>query len=627
MLKQAVIQAGGKGTRLGDLTRFVPKPMIEVAGKPVLQHQLEWCKWNGITDVIIVVNHLGDVIEEFLKKIGKHFKGINISLVREPEALGTSGIFPIIKEQLEETFLVLYGDVLFDIDLERLIHFHSTKEADATLVVHPNDHPFDSDLVEVNDNDQVIQFLSKPHAEGLQYRNLVNAAFYVFSKNLIAEIPAGQKTDFGKDIFPKLVKNYKVFGYSTPEYLKDMGTPDRREAVEHAILSGKVQRRNLRARQKAIFLDRDGVLNYDTDLIHRTEDFQLYDFAASSLRKINKSDYLSVLTTNQSVVARNLIDLDGLRQIHNKMETDLGEQGAFLDAIYFCPHHPHGGFPEENPAFKVDCDCRKPKPGMILKATERFNINLKQSWMIGDSERDVLSGKAAGVKTIGVKTGHGQKKSLVEPDFFFSNVKEAVDFIIDRPMDDMVNEIIEHIPEREEPIVVCIAGNSRTGKTHLHRLLEMRLEEEKTSFFSIHLDDWILHRDARKENSDVFGNFDFAKIQKDLPRIFEGEEVSFPAYRRHADRPERHISYQYANEKVILIEGVISLSDEWLREKADLKVFLSCSPEEHYRRIKNFYQWKGFAEEEIRKQYEERLENEYKLIEKFAAFADLLYTT
>lgn len=628
MLKQAIIQAGGKGTRLGELTQQLPKPLVEVAGKPLLEYQLDWCKWNGITHLLVVVNHLGEQIEAFLNKAGKRFPMLNFQVIYEEKALGTAGIFPDIEAQLDEEFLVLYGDVLFDIDVHRLLHFHHENKADATLVVHPNDHPYDSDLVEVDADFRVTRFLSKPHPKDLRYRNLVNAAFYVMKKSLIHKIPQGQASDFGKDIFPKLVNEHRIFGYATPEYLKDMGTPERRAGVEKAVISGKVERRNLRTKQKAIFLDRDGVLNIDTDLIHRPEDLELYPYTAECVRAINQSDYLSVVTTNQSVIARNLTDLKGLQEIHNKMETELGASGAYLDAIYFCPHHPDGGFPGENPIFKVACDCRKPKPGMLLQAAERFNIQLKRSWMIGDSERDVLAGKAAGVRTIGVKTGHGLKNTREEPDFFFADLQEAVQFILQGSMDRMAREIIERLePASTSAQIVLLGGNSRSGKTHLSRMLELELEEEGISYFTIHLDDWILPREQRPPNSDVFQNFNAEQIARDLPKILAGEAMEFPAYKRHPLRPERSVGYHYQQEAVVIIEGVIALCDEWLRNRAAAKVYVDCAPDAHKARIATFYRWKGYSEAEIEALYAQRLRNEYQPIAQFAAYADLHFTT
>ena len=174
---------------------------------------------------------------------------------------------------------------------------------------------------------------------------------------------------------------------------------------------------------------RDGVINIDTDLIHRPEDFELYPYAADCIKRLNKEGYLVIVVTNQSVIARGLCTMEELLAIHKKMETELGKQGAYIEAIYFCPHHPHGGFEGELPEYKVACECRKPSPGMLLKAQKRFNIDLNMSFLVGDSPRDIEAGKNAGVTTIRVRTGHGLKPHTVKPDYYVDSLVEAVEII------------------------------------------------------------------------------------------------------------------------------------------------------------------------------------------------------
>jgi histidinol-phosphate phosphatase family protein len=359
MLKKAVILAGGKGTRLQGVRADLPKPMMPLNGKPLLAYLIELCAKNGITDIWLTVNHLKESIINHFGN-GDAF-GVRLHYYEEQKPLGTVGGVKALEAELQEDFLVLYGDVLVDMDLHRLYQVHQTKKAAATLVVHPNDHPFDSDLLEMDANGRVTAFHPKPHPENVFYRNVVNAATYIFSPTIFTFLEKDVKADFGKDIFPKIINQTAVYAYNTSEYLKDMGTPGRLQKVEADLESGKVAALNLANKQKCIFLDRDGVINYDTDLIKHPDEFTLYPFAAEAIKKINKSGYLAVVVTNQSAVARGLTDLNGLNEIHKKMEWQLGEQGAFVDAIYFCPHHPHGGFEGEVPEFKMDCDCRKPR--------------------------------------------------------------------------------------------------------------------------------------------------------------------------------------------------------------------------------------------------------------------------
>ena len=134
---------------------------------------------------------------------------------------------------------------------------------------------------------------------------------------------------------------------------------------------------------------------------------------AEAIRHINSSGYLAIVITNQPVIARGEVTVPELDLIHNKMETLLGQEGAYLDAIYFCPHHPDKGFEGEVPELKIDCNCRKPKPGMLLKAAEDFNIDLNQSWMVGDGKNDIEAGKNAGCHTALIGTeDFGQEETV-----------------------------------------------------------------------------------------------------------------------------------------------------------------------------------------------------------------------
>ena len=427
---KVVIQAGGRGTRLAKKTELVPKPMIEIENKPILWYQLEWCNRYEIDEVFIIINHLGDIIKEYVERNSSNYN-FKITIFKEILPMGTVGGIKALEANLKTDFLVLYGDVLFDLDLNKLLSFHFDKKSEATLVVHPNDHPFDSDLVEVDEFEKIIAFHSKPHDLNTFYHNIVNAALYMFSPKIFKYLPKDIKSDFGNDIFPKIVDKVAMYGYSTSEYLKDMGTPERLNMVTNDVRSGKVLSKNLSNCQKAVFIDRDGVVNIHNEFIYNEQQFKMFPYVSEAIRKINSSEYLAILVTNQSVIARNLTDIDGLNRIHKKMEHLLGEEGAYFDAIYYCPHHPDSGYPEENIEYKIDCECRKPKSGMLLEASQRFNIDLKNSYIIGDSERDIIAGKNVDCTSILVDTGNEEYGSSIRPDYTFTNLLEAVKFIYD----------------------------------------------------------------------------------------------------------------------------------------------------------------------------------------------------
>lgn len=394
---QAVIMAGGQGTRLRELTKdLIPKPMIEIAGKPLLQWQIENLKANGFDDIIVVVGHLGDLILDKFGGTVKYFE--------EDEPLGTAGALPMMEDLLEDEFALIYGDLFFDIDFQRMIDFHHQHHGEGTLFVHPNSHPYDSDLVEFDEDFLINRIISKkdPVRYEQWLHNYTNAGIFIFDKCILNSFPHKEKIDLEKDVFPYL--DY-LYAYTSPEYVKDIGTVSRYKEVQVDILNHLPARRNLKQKQKAIFLDRDGTINLKKDYVYSDAQFELCPYAADAIKRINGSEYLAIVVTNQPVVARGDCTIEGLNYIHAKMETLLGRQGAYLNDILFCPHHPDKGFEGENPLYKVDCNCRKPKPGMIYTAARRYNIDLTQSWLIGDTQVDYLTGLNAGIGSIIIGEG------------------------------------------------------------------------------------------------------------------------------------------------------------------------------------------------------------------------------
>jgi mannose-1-phosphate guanylyltransferase / phosphomannomutase len=430
---RAVILVGGRGTRLGSVTAQLPKPLVPVNGRTLLDRQLDQLHRYGVADVTLLASHLAEQIEAHVAARAEPLPRVRVHREREP--LGTAGGLHEIADELTDPFLLVYGDVLFDVDLHRLLDAHRRWGGLATLVVHPNDHPIDSDLVEVDATNRVTAVHAKPHAAGRHFHNLVNAGMYVMSPRILDVVPRGKPADFGRDIFPAVYATHPLYGYPTPEYIKDMGTPDRLARVSADEASGKVARWNLEHSRPAVFLDRDGVLNASNGYVDTPDKLCVLPGVADAVRRLNDSDYLSVVVTNQPVVARNLTTLEGVDEIHRKLESVLGERHAWLDAIFFCPHHPDGGFPGENVAFKIACDCRKPKTGMIDDARKRFNIDMERSYIVGDSARDILCGKAVGVTTIGVRSGDGCRDVTEpsRPDFMVADLAEAVQLILDHP--------------------------------------------------------------------------------------------------------------------------------------------------------------------------------------------------
>ena len=395
--------AGGKGTRISSIASDIPKPMIPIEGKPVLEWEIECLGEQGFTDLLITVSHLGQTIIDYFGD-GSKF-GVSIEYYYEKEPLGNAGALFKIKEKLTDDFLLLNADAIFDIDFNRFVKYHREKGGLVTLFTHPNSHPYDSGVIVSNSDGSVEKWLTKEDVRPEWYKNRVNAGLHVISKKLLDVEINTPKIDLDRQLLKPLQGTGKMFVYDSPEYVKDMGTPDRYYSVCDDFKRGIVQAKNLGNKQKAIFLDRDGTINKYVGFLRNIDDFELIDGVSEAIKKINSGGYLAIVVTNQPVIARGEVTFEQLNEIHNKMETLLGKEGAYLDAIYYCPHHPHKGYEGEIPELKFDCECRKPKPGMLLKAAEDFNIDLSNSWMVGDGDNDVLAGSAAGCKTKKIKEG------------------------------------------------------------------------------------------------------------------------------------------------------------------------------------------------------------------------------
>ncbi len=428
---KTVIMAGGRGTRISSIASDIPKPMIKIDGVPVLEREIECLKEQGFDDIILTVGHLGSIICDYFgdgSKIspatGKPF-GVKIEYFVETSPLGNAGALFEIKDKLTEDFLLLNADAVFNADFKRLVDYHRQKGGLATLFTHPNSHPYDSGLIFTDENLAVTGWLSREDERPEYYRNRVNAGLHVLSPELLKVRPKGEKVDLDRQILKPLVGTGKMFAYDSPEYVKDMGTPERYESVCNDFKSGIVAAKSLKNKQRAIFLDRDGTINKYKGFITSIDDFELEDGAAEAIKKINSSGYIAIVITNQPVIARGEVTLEELDEMHRKMETLLGEEGAYLDGIYFCPHHPDKGFEGERPEYKIICSCRKPKAGMIFEAAKKFNIDLSLSYMIGDGENDVKCGKNAGCKTAYIGAGNP-----FGADFDADNLYECVKRIL-----------------------------------------------------------------------------------------------------------------------------------------------------------------------------------------------------
>ncbi|MEZ5405597.1 MAG: HAD-IIIA family hydrolase [Verrucomicrobiia bacterium] len=431
--KQLLILAGGQGTRLKARCGDLPKPLVTIGGIPLLEHQIRLAQRYGYTSIWLLICHGADQIRKTLGD-GKQF-GVTLNYFEEKNPLGTAGAVLQLWDHLIDECMIMYGDTMINVDLQRFENYHHQHQADATLLVHPNDHPFDSDLIETNASDRIIAFHNRPHSPKVFRQNLVNAALYLIKKKALESWKKNEKSlDFGKDLFPELLnKGNSLQAYRSPEYIKDIGTPERYDKVCREYETGVIEKASLSHLQRAVFLDRDGTLMEDrAQGITHWEQVILLPHIAEAIQKFNHHGIRTIVITNQPVIAKGFCTETDVQMIHNKLETLIGKNHAFLDRIYYCPHHPEKGFPGERTELKIHCDCRKPNTGMVEQAIQQFHIDSQQSWFIGDTTTDIQTAKNAHIKSILVKTGQaGQdKKYSATPDFTFNSLLEAAEFII-----------------------------------------------------------------------------------------------------------------------------------------------------------------------------------------------------
>lgn len=399
-----VIVAGGRATRMGPLGNDTPKALLEVGGRPLLGRQLDVLASGGVRRAFVLAGHLAGDVAAALGQLTPW--GIEVDLRVEEEPLGTGGCLAAA-ELPETTLIVAYGDIVFDLDLGLLLRSHLGTGAIATLVVHPNDHPHDSDLVELDAEGRVVELHCKPHPEGLRVRNLVNAGLCVLERVVIDAIAPGERCDLIYDVVAPLARaGEAVYAYPTTEYLKDIGTPDRYEHVADDWTRGHVRARHRSQRRPVAFLDRDGTLIRQDGYLTDPTQVELLPGAGEAVAALNRAGVLVVVVTNQPQVAHGLIDEARLGTIHAVLDVELGRRGAFLDAIYYCPHHPDRGSVGEIGDPKADCDCRKPGIGLIEQAMADLPIDPSRAVLFGDTWRDEEAATRSGLPFVAVDDDH-----------------------------------------------------------------------------------------------------------------------------------------------------------------------------------------------------------------------------
>ncbi|MDY7033933.1 MAG: D-glycero-beta-D-manno-heptose 1,7-bisphosphate 7-phosphatase [Thermodesulfobacteriota bacterium] len=374
-LQQAVILAGGRGTRLKPLTDTLPKPMIKFHGKPFLEYLIENIREQGIRKVLLLLGYLPEVIQEYFGD-GNSF-GVQIEYSVTGVENRTGKRMKLAEKKMDSCFLLMYCDNYWPIRIKEMWNHFLETDTEAQISVYTNKDQYTKNNVRINNKGMVICYDSTRSRKDLHG---VEIGYAIMKKKILDLIP-DENVSFERTVYAALAETYKLSAYETDHKYYSVGSHER------LSLTGSFLRR-----RPAIILDRDGVINEKppkAEYVRKWDEFKWVPGAKETIRLLRSAGYLIIVITNQAGIGRGIMTESDLSDIHRKMQGELTESGCSIDAIYYCPHDWDDG-----------CDCRKPKPGMLFQAQRDHNVDLTKTYFIGDDSRDEQAGHAAGCKTI-----------------------------------------------------------------------------------------------------------------------------------------------------------------------------------------------------------------------------------
>lgn len=398
MTVEAVILAGGKGTRSVNPTKA--KLCQEIGGVPLLEWHMRLLDNSEITELVIVAGHLGEQVRELASNVGQH--GLDLRVIQEQEQRGTvSALAMAVQESDEDEFLVLLGDILMSLPIQQFLQEWRASGAGMAVVVHPSTHPEDSDAAFAAHDGAVVVV---PKSESRDHiPNMSSAGLFAITRGALARY--AHLRDLGSDVLAAAAQDADLFVFVSSHYLKDTGTPERLRAAQDDFSRGVFTRRGQLAPRRALFLDRDGVLNPSNPEFYEPSAYVLHPGVAETIREANERGIPAIVVTNQPHIAKGLMTFEDHQHVRAKIDRLLGQHKAFVDDYLFCPHHPDAGFDGEIVELKIPCNCRKPNIGLALQAADRHGIDLSGSVMVGDTDRDRGFASNAGMEFIHVARG------------------------------------------------------------------------------------------------------------------------------------------------------------------------------------------------------------------------------
>jgi histidinol-phosphate phosphatase family protein len=372
----------------------------EIDGISLLQWHMRLLEPSEISEAIVVAGHLGEQVSDLATRVNPH--GLSLRVIHEQEQKGTVAALALAAQHTDnDEFLVILGDILMSMPIQQFLNDWRASGANVAVVVHPSTHPEDSDAAFPSHDGSVIVV---PKSEPRDHiPNMSSAGLFAITREGIARY--GNLRDVGSDLLPAAASKGDLSAFISSHYLKDTGTPQRLSATQDDVARGALARRGQLTPRRALFLDRDGVINPSTTVFHKPDHYELLPGVGESIREANQRGVPTVVVTNQPAIAKGFMTFEEHQRIRAKMDRLLGAHGAFVDDYLFCPHHPDAGFEGEIIGLKIACDCRKPAISMAHLAQARHSLELSGSVMVGDTDRDRGFAKGAGMHFIHVTQG------------------------------------------------------------------------------------------------------------------------------------------------------------------------------------------------------------------------------
>lgn len=400
------IVAGGDGNRIKKIIRK-QKALLKFNNKTILDIQIDQLKKIN-RNIFIAIKNDDKIIINHLNKI----RSCKFTFLKETKKLGTAGCLEILNSYKIKDLLVIYSDILFNIDLQKFIRFHKIKKSDLTLFVHPNDHPYDSDLLEINHNKKIKNFFHKPHKKRI-IGNLSLAGIYIIKAKLLKNLKKNKYQDFSLDFLPKILKkNYKVYAYKSREYTKDIGTPKRYKTAIKEFNSNKFKKGNLNKKKPAFFFDQN-FFKKDKKNTYLKDKNNLNDEAFKLLKKLNKDGFLTIMIMDNN--KKDKLNISNTNKQILEFETFLGKKNCYIDEIAF-----------------DNLNNKQNKIKILKKITKTFNINLNKSFIIFSRNKKLP------LKKINIKSINIEDKIDQNSKFKFKSFETAIKYFLKFNFSDLI---------------------------------------------------------------------------------------------------------------------------------------------------------------------------------------------